>query len=88
MLPKRLLAFLTAGALYAAPGVCARNMNKHQMWEKQMEAAKRWHVDGAVKRASGGVQNITFTNPKASGEFLLFILFYCYLTRQELNYRL
>jgi len=53
--------------LCIAPSVHARKMTSHQMKAKQVEAAKRWHTEGAVKKASGsGVQNITFSNPEAS----------------------
>jgi carboxypeptidase D len=70
MLPMLLLTLLTTGVLCVAPGVHARKMTPHQMKAKQLEAAKRWHTEGAVKRASGsGVQNITFSNPEASSKF-------------------
>lgn len=75
MLPKLLLSLFAAGAaLCVAPGVGARKMTKQHLHAKQVEAAKRWQVGGnSAKRASGGsVKNITFSNPKASRELLLF----------------
>ena len=52
-----------------------RMMRKDEARMRQTEAAKRWQHNAGpsgldptnIKR--GGVQNITFTNPKASGEF-------------------
>lgn len=45
----------------------ARQMRKSELRARQLEAAKRWSGP-LVERAksSGGVQNITFSNPKAS----------------------
>ncbi|KIM77994.1 hypothetical protein PILCRDRAFT_607714 [Piloderma croceum F 1598] len=66
MLPKLFLAVFTAGALCVAPCIDARKMTKHLMKAKQLEAAKLWQPKGAFEEASGGVKNITFSNPKAS----------------------
>jgi carboxypeptidase D len=68
MFPKLLTAF-AVGALCVVPGIDARKVTKHQMKAKQAEAAKRWQPQGAVKRESPGVQNITFSNPKASRKY-------------------
>ncbi|KAG1785880.1 Alpha/Beta hydrolase protein [Suillus plorans] len=40
----------------------------HEIGEHQLEAAKRWQTSGSQSRSvkHSGVQNITFTNPKAS----------------------
>ncbi|KAG1845213.1 Alpha/Beta hydrolase protein [Suillus tomentosus] len=55
-------------ALLAVVATNARRMTKHEIGEHQLEAAKRWQTSSfqsqGVKRS--GVQNITFTNPKAS----------------------
>ncbi|KAG1840917.1 Alpha/Beta hydrolase protein [Suillus subalutaceus] len=60
----RLLAVL--GALLAGVAASGRRMTKHEMREHQLEAAKRWQTSGPQNVKSSGVQNITFTNPKAS----------------------
>ncbi|OAX41714.1 alpha/beta-hydrolase [Rhizopogon vinicolor AM-OR11-026] len=59
--------------LAVAAAASARMMTKHEVSERQLEAAKRWHTNGGpAAQASGGnmkrsgVQNITFANPKAS----------------------
>ncbi|KAG0692282.1 Alpha/Beta hydrolase protein [Suillus ampliporus] len=56
-----LLAVVTAGA---------RRITKQEVSERQLEAAKRWKTSrpatGALNVKHNGVQNITFTNPKAS----------------------
>ena len=60
--------------LVAASTASARMMRKEDVRARQAEAAKQWqrshgpsfHPTNA-KRSD--VQNITFTNPKASGEF-------------------
>jgi carboxypeptidase D len=75
MLPKLLLTAFTAGALCVAPCIDARKMTKHLMKAKQLEAAKLWRPEGAFKEASGGVKNITFSNPKASGKYRTY--YYC-----------
>ncbi|KAG1817717.1 Alpha/Beta hydrolase protein [Suillus subaureus] len=41
-------------------------MTKHEIRERQLDAAKRWQTSGLQNVKSNGVQNITFTNPKAS----------------------
>ena len=71
----------TMRSLYVLVAVCTcllvgsvdgRQMTKHKLREKQLEALKRWappysdSEPGLEKR--GGVKNITFTNPRASGE--------------------
>jgi carboxypeptidase D len=62
----RLLTVLaTLLAVVAASG---RRMIKHEIRERQLEAAKRWQTSGPQSVKRSGVQNITFTNPKASGE--------------------
>lgn len=55
-------------------GTDARRMRKSELHARQQEAAKRFQERAApvtsgphVERRSG-VQNITFSNPKASGE--------------------
>ncbi|KAG0697100.1 Alpha/Beta hydrolase protein [Suillus ampliporus] len=57
-------------ALLAVNVASARIMTKHEVRERQLEAAKRWQTSSPASRAGnvkcGGVQNITFTNPKAS----------------------
>ncbi|KAG2038256.1 Alpha/Beta hydrolase protein [Suillus americanus] len=60
----RLLAVL--GALLAVVAASGRWMTKHEIRERQLEAAKRWQTSGPQNVKSNGVQNITFTNPKAS----------------------
>jgi carboxypeptidase D len=65
--------FVTFFAVASTAG--ARMMRKDEARMRQTEAAKRWQRSAGpsvldptnVKRS--GVQNITFTNPKASGEF-------------------
>ncbi|KAG2108312.1 Alpha/Beta hydrolase protein [Suillus cothurnatus] len=60
----RLLAvFATLLAVVAASG---RRIIKHEIRERQLEAAKRWQTSGPQNIKRSGVQNITFTNPKAS----------------------
>ncbi|KIK38324.1 hypothetical protein CY34DRAFT_91159 [Suillus luteus UH-Slu-Lm8-n1] len=61
-----LLAAFTV--LLAAVAASGRRTTKRKIGERQLEAAKRWQTSNTqsqnVKR--GGVQNITFTNSKAS----------------------
>jgi carboxypeptidase D len=68
MRPPAVIAALLAVAAAAS----ARIMTKHEVRELQLEAAKRWHTSGPAAAAENvrrsGVQNITFANPKASGE--------------------
>ncbi|KAG2126279.1 Alpha/Beta hydrolase protein [Suillus clintonianus] len=52
--------------LLAVVAASARRMTKHEISERQLEAAKRWQTSGPQNLKRGGVQNITFTNPKAS----------------------
>ncbi|KAG1840918.1 Alpha/Beta hydrolase protein [Suillus subalutaceus] len=59
-----LLAVL--GALLAVIGASGRWMTKHEIRERQLEAARRWQTSGPQNIKSSGVQNITFANPKAS----------------------
>jgi carboxypeptidase D len=59
--------------LLALTAVSARIMTKHALKERQLEAAQHWQTSWAVEMGGAGdierkrVQNITFTNPKASG---------------------
>ena len=69
MFPKLLLTLFTACAICVLPSVDGRMMTEHQIRAKQVEAAKRMETEGAVKRASSTVQNITFSNPKASRKY-------------------
>lgn len=64
MFAKVLLSALVASATLIG-GIDALKMTKRELKERQFEAAKRWHVPTASKRATG--KNITFSNPKASG---------------------
>ncbi|KAG1800310.1 Alpha/Beta hydrolase protein [Suillus plorans] len=60
----RLLAvFATLLAVATASG---RFMTMQEVNERRLEAVKRWQTSGSQNVKSGGVQNITFTNPKAS----------------------
>ncbi|OAX31204.1 hypothetical protein K503DRAFT_860840, partial [Rhizopogon vinicolor AM-OR11-026] len=66
-------AVFIALLVIAAAATSARLMTKHEIRERQLEAAKRWQTSGrpAVRAAAGnakpsGVKNITFTNPKAA----------------------
>jgi len=71
MHPRAVLFALLA---VAAAATSARIITKHEVRERQLEVAKRRQIDtnvpvaaaGNVKRS--GVQNITFTNPKAAGK--------------------
>jgi hypothetical protein len=75
--------FAAASALLCiTPGVKAHQMTKHQLRLNQLEAAKRWRPQGAVKRVPVGVQNITFSNPKASRRFYFFLQRIVIPTRQ------
>ncbi|KAG2090025.1 Alpha/Beta hydrolase protein [Suillus discolor] len=62
----RLLAIYAA--LLAVVAASAHKMTKREIGEYQLEAAKRWQTSGSQSRSvkRSGVQNITFTNPKAS----------------------
>ncbi|KAG1817704.1 Alpha/Beta hydrolase protein [Suillus subaureus] len=60
----RLLAAFVA--LLALTAASARRITKHEIRERQLDAAKRWQTSGPQNVKSNGVQNITFTNPKAS----------------------
>lgn len=58
--------------LLALTAASARIMTKHALKERQLEAAQHWQTSWAVEMGGAGdverkrVQNITFTNPKAS----------------------
>lgn len=62
----RLLAAFAA--LLAVVAINGHRMTEQEMGERQREAAKRWQASGSESRniKHNGVQNITFTNPKAS----------------------
>ncbi|KAG1800309.1 Alpha/Beta hydrolase protein [Suillus plorans] len=60
---RRLAVFAALLAVTAASG---RMMTMQEVNERRLEAAKRWQTSGSQNVKSGGVQNITFTNPKAS----------------------
>ncbi|KAG1740196.1 Alpha/Beta hydrolase protein [Suillus paluster] len=64
----RLLAIFATLLAVVAAG--ARKMTKQEVSECQLEAAKRWQTNGPAARAPNvkrsDVQNVTFTNPKAS----------------------
>ncbi|KAG2090018.1 Alpha/Beta hydrolase protein [Suillus discolor] len=61
-----LLAVFTALLVVVAAN--ARRITMHEIGEHQLEAAKRWQTSSSQSRSvkHSGVQNITFTNPKAS----------------------
>lgn len=60
-------------ALLAATAASARIITKDVLKERQLEAAQHWQTNWAVEMGETvdaerkRVQNITFTNPKASG---------------------
>jgi len=56
------------GALLAVVAASGRMMTKHEIRERQLEAAKRWQTSDPQSVKRSGVHNITFTNPKASGD--------------------
>ncbi|KAG2053761.1 alpha/beta-hydrolase [Suillus hirtellus] len=60
----RLLAVFAT--LLAVAAVSGRLMTMQEMNEDRLEAAKRWQTSGSQNVESGGIQNFTFTNPKAS----------------------
>jgi carboxypeptidase D len=75
MFPRLLFSLFAAGALCVAPGVDAHKMTKPQIKARQAEAAQRWRTLSAAKGpSSGGVKNITFSNPKASRKHFFFNL--------------
>ena len=57
--------------------VSARMMSKDELRARQAEAAKRWSPELKARANArrddpgAGVKNITFSNPKASGELFL-----------------
>jgi len=63
----RLLAAFAA--LLAVVAINGHRMTQHEISERQREAAKRWQASGSRNLKHSGVQNITFTNPKASGNW-------------------
>jgi len=73
---KHISARYTFTYLLAVAAVNARRMTKREVKERQLEATTRWQTSwmsgpglGEFEDAKhNGVQNITFTNPKASGE--------------------
>lgn len=67
MLSKLLLAVCVIGAFSALDGVNARQMTKQQMKARQVEAAKRFQVRNTSSSNHTTGNNITFSNPKASG---------------------
>ena len=58
---------LVVVAFLLSSAVNARQFRKSELLARQLEAAKRWKGPfvGRIE-SSGGVQNITFSNPKAS----------------------
>ena len=67
-------AFVAFLAVASTAG--ARMMRKDEVRTHQEEAAKRWqHAGPAISRSTNvkrsGIQNITFTNPKASGKCVI-----------------
>ena len=76
--PTKMVVLATAfvAFLAVASTAGARMMRKDEMRAHQEEAAKRWqHAGPAVSRSTNvkrsDVQNITFTNPKASGKCMI-----------------
>ncbi|KAG1741367.1 Alpha/Beta hydrolase protein [Suillus lakei] len=61
-------------ALLAATAASARTLTKHEVRERQLEAAQRWQTSGPATTSENvrrsGVQNITFTNLNASDFFV------------------
>lgn len=68
----RLLTIFTP--LLAVTAATSRKMSKREIRERQLEASMLWQTSWAINSGRAGdmknnvVQNITFTNPKASGE--------------------
>lgn len=68
----RLLAIFTH--LLAVTAASARKRSKREVRERQLEASMLWQTSWEIDSGRAGdmksnaVQNITFTNPKASGE--------------------
>ena len=67
-------AFVAFLAVASTAG--ARMMRKDEVRAHQEEAAKRWqHAGPAISHSTNvkrsGIQNITFTNPKASGKCVI-----------------
>jgi hypothetical protein len=56
---------LLAAGLFVAEPAAARDRSTRNLNKKRHEAAKRWEPSARAATASG-VQNITFSNPKAS----------------------
>ncbi|CAA7269655.1 unnamed protein product [Cyclocybe aegerita] len=67
---RLLLATLVATTALFPVGTAARRITKQEIHARQVEAAKRWHINGPVRREDtatrAAVRNITFSNPKAS----------------------
>lgn len=63
----RLLCAVFA-TLFAVATTSGCLMTMQEVNERRLEAVKRWQTSGSQNAKSGGVQNITFTNPKASGD--------------------
>lgn len=68
MIPQMLVTLLAAATLFIAPVADARKISKAQLHAKQVEASQRFRIGSNDAKKSGGVQNITFSNPKASRE--------------------
>lgn len=47
--------------------VHARMITKNDLRARQVEAVKRWSMQPGLQKRATGVQNITFSNPRASG---------------------
>jgi carboxypeptidase D len=81
------LVGLLCGTLFSGPvAVAARDTSVKSLHAKRLEAVKRWELSargrdsgGNARRATGPapprVKNITFSNPKASGEYATAMLF-------------
>lgn len=67
MLSRLLPVLLLALGLFE-PSVSARKISKNDIRTRQHEAAQQFHARNLIERKSEGVQNITFSNPRASGE--------------------
>jgi len=70
---RAILAAVAATVLYISGTNGTQQFTKKELHARRLEAAKRWYSNPPPVRETNTntVQNITFSNPKASGSFLL-----------------
>lgn len=72
LVSSTMLSVLFVVILLSGWVVDAKQMRKSELRERQLEAARNFNRPVGKRAVSAGVKNITFSNPKASGESCFF----------------